>query len=254
MELSGQVQELSEASSQFISGERALEKLQRDQDSFVQRKVLGPDDLRFNKTHFEKENSWEPSIHFTDSQLLPSATSINIPERVVSVDTENTPPSVPQRSKDFLEESAELKKTPTNFSQGSSEPKMSTPNSLLLKNNVYGEMEYARHWELLPYFLGFDALKRFTYSSKELFRYCTSPKGLKLAFDSRRSLRDLTMNCISAIYPDPVGSHCGADFRAPNRTFDKLSAVGKEQPSLSSSAIARVLSVIVLITSCRILI
>uniref|UniRef100_A0A183ERK2 Cmyb_C domain-containing protein n=1 Tax=Gongylonema pulchrum TaxID=637853 RepID=A0A183ERK2_9BILA len=182
---------------------------------------LGPDDLRFNKTHFEKENSWEPSIrnspppipqihaeelaapaNFTDSQLLPSATSTDIPKRVVSVDTENTPPSVPQRSKDFLEESAELKKTPTNFSQGSSEPKMSTPNS----------------------------------------------------FDSRRSLRDLTMNCISAIYPDPVGSHCGADFRAPNRTFDKLSAVGKEQPSLSSSAIARVLSVIVLIISCKILI
>ena len=37
--------------------------MQKHEESYLRRRVLDQDDYRFNRTHQEKENSWEPSIH-----------------------------------------------------------------------------------------------------------------------------------------------------------------------------------------------
>ncbi|VDD91812.1 unnamed protein product [Enterobius vermicularis] len=53
-------------SSEFVRWDDA--RLQKDQESFMRKCVLDQDDYRFNRTHEEKENSWEPSVH---NSLLP---------------------------------------------------------------------------------------------------------------------------------------------------------------------------------------
>lgn len=68
------------------------------------------------------------------------------------------------------------------------------------------------------------------------------------AFDSGRSLRDLSINCISAINPDQASPKVsrGRNFKSGGSVVtNKISTINDEQ-SLSSSAIARVISVFLL--------
>ncbi|WKX90254.1 hypothetical protein Q1695_009249 [Nippostrongylus brasiliensis] len=75
-------------SSDFVSDQKASDLLQREQESFM--RGYGrfiPDDPRFNRSHFEKENSWEPSViehsfdpdneKFADDEIQASVENVN---------------------------------------------------------------------------------------------------------------------------------------------------------------------------------
>nr|CDJ96032.1 CRE-SPD-2 protein [Haemonchus contortus] len=75
-------------SSEFITDQKASDILQREEESFIRgHGRFIPDDPRFNRSHFEKENSWEPSIidqtsfQIADKTCPPSG--LPVPPKVV---------------------------------------------------------------------------------------------------------------------------------------------------------------------------
>uniref|UniRef100_A0A183GP14 AGC-kinase C-terminal domain-containing protein n=1 Tax=Heligmosomoides polygyrus TaxID=6339 RepID=A0A183GP14_HELPZ len=81
-------------SSEFITDEKASDIMQREQERFLRGYgYIIPDDPRFNRSHFEKENSWEPSVinqlsfdastpqYGADSLPLPESVAVSVPNR-----------------------------------------------------------------------------------------------------------------------------------------------------------------------------
>ncbi|VDO53792.1 unnamed protein product [Haemonchus placei] len=78
-------------SSEFITDQKASDILQREEESFMRgHGRFIPDDPRFNRSHFEKENSWEPSIidqssfQIADKTCSPSSLPVPTASFVVS--------------------------------------------------------------------------------------------------------------------------------------------------------------------------
>ncbi|KAK6728915.1 hypothetical protein RB195_006154 [Necator americanus] len=84
-------------SSDFVKDQKASEVIQREQESFLRGHGLFiQDDPRFDRSHFEKENSWEPSIPdqsfgFTDtgSGIVPKPSASKIENVATAYDTRN---------------------------------------------------------------------------------------------------------------------------------------------------------------------
>ncbi|KAJ1347415.1 hypothetical protein KIN20_002467 [Parelaphostrongylus tenuis] len=93
-------------SDDFITDQRAADIIEKEQQSFLRdRGRFIPDDPRFNRSHFEKENSWEPSV-------VEYSSFENIEPNKLDV------PPVPKETGDFYSKSSEESSNSTGNNSG----------------------------------------------------------------------------------------------------------------------------------------
>uniref|UniRef100_A0A915Q0Y9 MSP domain-containing protein n=1 Tax=Setaria digitata TaxID=48799 RepID=A0A915Q0Y9_9BILA len=197
--------------SSLFGDVRDTDMLQRDQESFFKKKLMAQDDFRFSKPYLEKENSWEPSIHCSP----PPTPKIRVEELAAFNMTDShlipaTSPTATTRN----EANPDIENTPPSSSHVHCFKRRNKP-----EHNFGGP--------------------KMSTPKCSIFHYCGD-----LRITTETSLRSLSINCISSIYPETASpkSTYGINTRF-NGVFTMARGMSKveEEPSLSSSAIDRVL-------------